>query len=178
MGYAHSLLLTEHDPRIYTMPPRILRFAGPSNSGKTTLIGRVLTELQKHNRSCGVLKHSHHELDVAKSKQGFKDGHQLATFVPTLTTGTNRTLIDIPASHPLHHRTPQEWIDFLFPNVDWVLIEGWRAYDFPTILVGTHPADWTPPQTVMAQYTPAVLSNTIPTWSIEDILQYLLHESS
>ena len=47
------------------MPP-IISIVGNSNSGKTTLIEKLIPELKKRGYRVGVIKHAHHGFNIDK----------------------------------------------------------------------------------------------------------------
>ena len=55
--------------------PPMVSFVGPSGTGKTTLIERVIVELTHRGFRIAVLKHDAHRLDPAPLPTGF--GHDL-----------------------------------------------------------------------------------------------------
>jgi len=114
-------------------PVNIVRFAGPSQQGKTTLIAQLLRELQ-NQYSIAVIKHSHHPLTLP-AKDSTLFSQEGAAF--SLALGTNAVNLTLP---PVQ-KTPTEWINWLFPDADIVFIEGWREHSFPTILVCSEKPD-------------------------------------
>ena len=123
---------------------KILRFAGPSSSGKTTLIVNVLHELKRRGLHVATIKHSHHQLTfpAKDSTRFYQEGSDFSVVL-----GTD----SLHLTMPLNNKSPQELIDWLFPDIDIVLIEGWRSHDFPTILVSKvePPPEWTSPTQII-----------------------------
>ena len=136
-------------------PLNVVRFAGPSQQGKTTLIAQLLRELEPQY-SIAVIKHSHHPLSLP-AKDSTLFSQEGASF--SLAIGTNAVTLTLP---PVN-KTPEEWIHWLFPDVDIVFIEGWREHSFPTIIVCAEKPDeewlfptevvgyigWTPDETAI-----------------------------
>lgn len=132
------------EPSVVTMSI-FLRFAGPSNSGKTTAISTLAKHLRNSNHRLAILKHSHHDLEISK-----KDSEQLflASSEGSVTIGGNKIEIHLPSQE----KTPKEWSNFLFPSADIILVEGWRKHDLPTILLQREPfpQDWLLPKNCIA----------------------------
>lgn len=124
--------------------PNLIRFAGVSGSGKTTLIQELLKEFQKRGLSTACIKHSHHDLELPK-----KDSTLLFTASTdgSIVVGENVVSITLP----LCSKTPQQWAEFLFPETDLIIVEGWRKFDLPTILFSSDlPPNWKRPKTIIA----------------------------
>lgn len=124
--------------------PLLIRVAGISGSGKTTLLQELLGEFNALGHSTACLKHSHHDLELP-----VKDSTRLfqASTDGSVVVGQNVVSITLP----LNSRTPMDWTNLLFPETDIVFVEGWRAFDLPTILLNTNITDdWTMPKTIIA----------------------------
>ena len=149
---------------------KFLRFAGPSNQGKTTYILSLLQELKKREKTVGILKHSHHPITLPPHKDSTQYTQQQADY--SLVVGQNNALFTLPSGS----KTPTEWAQWLFPDADIVLIEGWRAHSFPTILVAVSepPPDWVYPQKIIG-YVGWCPNSTLPQYddvtSVADMLE-------
>jgi len=123
---------------------KILRVAGPSNSGKTSLLLSIIKELKCNGLQVATIKHSHHSLTLPQ-----KDSTQFTVHGSDYSLAIGEDFCQMIT--PKKDKTPQEWIDWLFPEVDVLLIEGWRKYSFPTILVSNQkpPQDWFLPNQII-----------------------------
>ena len=182
--------------------PYIIRFAGPSNTGKTTLIQEIATELCKHELCIGILKHGHHPPTAVvrttdtSPKQQMPDSLRWRQNLPNVDTlyisnehiewNSTITSLETPP-------TPTECIEQYFASHDLLLIEGWRDHVFPTILVyhDDHHSDtyvdieWNTPRNIIGlygsgaqRYYEKILDKILrhpPTYSIENILAHILH---
>ena len=146
----------------------ILRIAGPSNSGKTTFCLQLLELFQKNGVRVGYIKHSHHNPSLPSQK----DSEVL------WNAGVESSLMIGPDHFLLHqkqsNRSPLEWIAFLQWNDDVILVEGWRQYALPTILIAPKPLEpeWTLPSPILGVHPDSHPSNlpTVPRMNPEHIV--------
>ncbi len=151
--------------------PYTIRFSGPSNSGKTTLICNLIEHILSKDLLVGTIKHAHHPLEVAN-----RDGHKMAFSAPNITVGPNRTIIDWPNTMDSRPSLNQLIVQ-MYSHFDVVIVEGWKKYDLPTILTGTPPDNWSLPRSILA-CTTNVAPNwhpEIPRWSLLDVVDHILH---
>ena len=137
----------------------LIRFSGISGSGKTSLIQQVLSNLQTLGVSTACIKHSHHKLDLPR-----KDSSRLfeSSSDGTIVIGENAISITLP----LQSKTPQEWVNFLFSDTDVVIVEGWRKFELPTILLSsTLPEDWFIPKRIIATVGKQLKNTSIPCYN-------------
>ena len=153
--------------------PYIFRVAGPSNSGKTTWLLALLDRLQKEGVNVATIKHSHHKLDVVSRK----DGHQLGALATNITVGSDRMILDQPIDCPPNLF---DLVKQFYPDMDVVLVEGWRGEDIPTLLIAAPPKDWRVPKGIVA-CTKDVRSEaflSVPIWGLEEVLTWILNHES
>lgn len=110
------------------MPP-ILSIVGKSNSGKTTLIEKLVAELKSRGWKIGTVKHDVHGFDIdIPGKDSWR--HRAA--------GADSVIISSPQKLALIKSVPQELtLDELarhyFPDVDLVITEGYKREAQPKI---------------------------------------------
>lgn len=115
------------DGRICTpnvLRPKLLGITGYSGTGKTTLLEKLIPKLTACGLRVGLIKHSHHNVDIDKPG---KDSHRLRT------AGANPTMLVCAERWALMNETPQQAVDFAQllakfdpKEVDLVLVEGFK----------------------------------------------------
>lgn len=113
------------------MSTRVVAFVAKSNTGKTTLLERVILELQQRGYRVGAIKHDAHSFDIDHPG---KDSHRLAA------AGAATMLITSPEKLALikkHAQTPplEELLESYFSDMDIVLTEGFKRSSLPKIEV-------------------------------------------
>ncbi len=116
-----------------TLPP-ILGFAGFSGSGKTTLLEQVIPLLKKTELAIGLIKHSHHDIEMDNPQ---KDSYRLRH------AGSCQFLLATKKRHFLFfeysdqkEREPslEQCIEQLdHTKLDLILVEGFRDEKIPKI---------------------------------------------
>ena len=112
--------------------PVVLGIAGPSDSGKTTLIEKLLPLLRGRGLVVSTIKHVHHPVEVdVPGKDSFR--HR--------TAGADEVMIALPDGWVLHNhstggaRAPIEALVARMAPCDLVLVEGYRDLPVPRIQV-------------------------------------------
>ncbi len=113
------------------MSTPVVAFVAKSNTGKTTLLEKVIQELEKRGYRIGAVKHDAHSFEIDHPG---KDSYRLAA------AGAATTLITSPERLALikrHSRTPplEELVGTYFNDVDIVLTEGFKRSSLPKIEV-------------------------------------------
>lgn len=150
---------------------RVFGITGWKNSGKTTLMERLVAEFCGRGVSVSTIKHAHHNVDV---DQPGKDSHRHRQ------AGAHEVILASSARWALMHelRNDQEpplteLLAHLAP-VDLVLVEGYKAEDHTKIEAALSPAKQpllalSDPRilAVASDYVPSALA--VPTLDINDI---------
>lgn len=113
------------------MKNNVISFVAKSNTGKTTLLEKVITELKTRGYRIGVIKHDAHHFDIDHPG---KDSHRLTQ------AGADTMLISSPEKLAVvkkHTESPpiEELIATYFSDVDLVLTEGFKKSGLPKIEV-------------------------------------------
>ena len=135
---------------------KAIAIVGPSNSGKTGLICRLLEWFAARQLKVAVLKHSHHEHlgDEAKDTGRYRQaGSRLvALAAPGLLQITRSGLKEPPLAAILAE---------LAPDADLILVEGYKSSDLPK--VGLAPPDPAAPLPDYPQLVAWVSPRPLPT---------------
>lgn len=100
----------------------VIAFVGRHNSGKTTLLCRIIGRLQERRIECAVIKHSHHLL----TPDSYDSGKLYAA-------GAKQVYLSTPQETLIYLREEQPWIRF------WAKLElqqtlySWKDLNNPLI---------------------------------------------
>jgi|WetSurMetagenome_2_1015567.scaffolds.fasta_scaffold218573_2 molybdopterin-guanine dinucleotide biosynthesis adapter protein len=112
------------------MPP-IVAFIGKSNSGKTTIIEKLLRELKSRGYRVATIKHSGR--DLVFDKPGTDSWRQLqAGSEMAIVAGTSRLMLIKPISA---QTGPEEIARVLGEDLDIILAEGFKKSSVPKVEV-------------------------------------------
>ena len=112
----------------------LLAFAACSGTGKTTLLKRVIPLLNERGIRPGLIKHTHHDMDVDKPG---KDSYELRK------AGAAQTIVASQKRWALMTETPDEnELDLYYlasrmdeSSLDVILVEGFKYESVPKILL-------------------------------------------
>jgi molybdopterin-guanine dinucleotide biosynthesis adapter protein len=112
---------------------KVVGFAGFSGSGKTTLVEQLIPALKLRGQRVSVLKHAHHSFDIDHpGKDTWR--HREAGAFEVLAASPKRMVLmrefEARVEHSVHDLIAQ-----LRPDVDWVLVEGFKQSDLPKVEV-------------------------------------------
>jgi molybdopterin-guanine dinucleotide biosynthesis protein B len=149
---------------------RVIGFAGWSGAGKTTLIVRLIPELNRRGVSVSTIKHAHHNFDLDQpGKDSYE--HRAAGAEEVLVASANRVAL----MRELRGAPEPSLAELLrlLKNVDLVLVEGFRRDPLPKIEV-FRSANGKPPlypgdRNIVALISDAGLSGGLPHAPIDDI---------
>jgi molybdopterin-guanine dinucleotide biosynthesis protein B len=108
---------------------QIISVVGRSQSGKTTLIEKLIPELKKRGYRIGTIKHAHHGFDIDKSG---KDSWR------HWDAGADTVMVASPGKVAMIKNDDCEALDCLknyFDDVDLVITEGYKKEHKPKIEV-------------------------------------------
>jgi molybdopterin-guanine dinucleotide biosynthesis adapter protein len=148
------------------MPP-VITIVGNSNSGKTTLVEKLIPELKRRGYRVGTIKHAHHGFSMdQKGKDTYR--HRAA--------GADAVLAASPGQIALVKSTTVENLDSLLPyfqDMDIVLVEGFKKEKKPKIEVfrsQIHQAPLFPEDDLLvAVVTDSPFSAKVPVFQFDDI---------
>jgi len=115
---------------------KVFGITGHSGMGKTTLLERLIPELQARGLTISLIKHSHKDIDIDHPG---KDSFRLraAGCKEVLLMGKNRWAL----MHELNHQTepPLSYLLSRLHECDLVLLEGFKSENFPKLEVWRSP---------------------------------------
>ncbi|MED1862857.1 molybdopterin-guanine dinucleotide biosynthesis protein B [Fictibacillus nanhaiensis] len=112
--------------------PVILQVVGYQNSGKTTLISKVLKELRKHHIQTGVIKHHGHgdRIDFNDSGKDTEQHRSAGASISCVTSSKN-SILTMDSELPLNKAI--ELYEML--EMECILIEGYKNIQFPRVVL-------------------------------------------
>jgi molybdopterin-guanine dinucleotide biosynthesis protein MobB len=111
------------------MSTKMVAFVAKSNTGKTTLLEKLIKELKERGYRVGAVKHDAHQFDIDHPG---KDSHRLTAAGAdsmVITSGAQLALVKKHAASP----PLEELIATYFFDVDIVLTEGFKMSPVPKI---------------------------------------------
>jgi molybdopterin-guanine dinucleotide biosynthesis protein B len=109
---------------------RVIGFAGWSGAGKTTLIVKLIPELNRRGLSVSTIKHAHHNFDLDQpGKDSYE--HRAAGAEEVLVASANRVAL-MRELRGAPEPSLGELLRLL-KNVDLVLVEGFKRDPLPKI---------------------------------------------
>jgi len=113
------------------MPP-ILCFVGRSNSGKTTLIERVIPELVKEGYRLATIKHAGHGFNLdTEGKDSWRHKRAGAGMVIVTSKGSLAMFTDVEEEVGVEALRER----YVRDSADLILAEGWKSEGYPKIVV-------------------------------------------
>ena len=148
------------------MPP-LITIVGHSNSGKTTLVEKLIPELKRRGYRVGTIKHTSHGFSMdRKGKDTYR--HRAA--------GADAVLAASPDQITLVKSTADESLDSLLPyflDMDIILVEGYKQEKKPKIEVFRSQIHQTPlfpeDDLLVAIVTDSPYTARVPVFQFEDI---------
>jgi molybdopterin-guanine dinucleotide biosynthesis protein B len=110
----------------------ILSFVGRSNSGKTTLIERVIPELVRAGYKVATVKHAGHGFNLdTEGKDSWRHKRAGASSVMVLSKGSMAMFADVSDQMSVEEVRDR----FLDHSYDLIIAEGWKHESYPKIVV-------------------------------------------
>ncbi len=109
----------------------IVTFIGKSNSGKTTLLVKVIPELKKRGYRIASIKHTHHNVTIDKEGKDSYRHREAGSEIVGLVSGNTLSMVREFPDEPDLEFIRDRYID----NVDILFAEGFKWTDIPKIWV-------------------------------------------
>jgi molybdopterin-guanine dinucleotide biosynthesis adapter protein len=152
--------------------PPLIGIVGWKNSGKTTLVERLVAALTQRGLKVATVKHTHHEL---RARDGTTDGERHAQ------AGAIQTAVISPSQWEIAgklQRTPVPALDDIARRlgpVDIVLVEGFKSAAIPKIEVQRSASQTHEPLAADDSHVIAIAADhaveaaTVPVFALDDI---------
>lgn len=115
-----------------TIPTPILCFVGRSNSGKTTLIERLIPELVNEGYRIATIKHAGHGFDLdTEGKDSWRHKRAGASTVIVTSKGSLAMFADVDEDV----RVEELRARYIRQGTDLIIAEGWKSEGYPKIVV-------------------------------------------
>ena len=115
------------------MPP-FVSIIGKSNSGKTTLIEKLIRELKKRGYMVGTIKHTHHAIQIDRQGKDSARHKNAGAHTVAIHSPDSLTVIKDTKSPSLDSLALDD-IAIYYEDMDIVITEGYRQADKPKIEV-------------------------------------------
>jgi molybdopterin-guanine dinucleotide biosynthesis protein B len=113
-------------------PPPILCFVGRSNSGKTTLIERLIPELVREGYRVATIKHAGHGFDLdTEGKDSWRHKQAGAHTVIVTSKGSLALFTDVEYEVGVEDLRAR----YVNDDIDLIIAEGWKSEGYPKIVV-------------------------------------------
>lgn len=146
----------------------IVSFVGRSNSGKTTLIERVIPELVRAGYRVATVKHAGHGFDLdTEGKDSWRHKRAGAGAVIVMSRGSLAMFSDVPEEMKVEEVRDR----FLDSSYDLIIAEGWKSEGYPKIVVVREQAGEVPfsPDGLLAVVSDKPINVSVPVFDLDDI---------
>ena len=151
------------------MTAKIVALVGKPDSGKTTLLEKLLPELNRRGYRIGTVKHHVHEFEMDKEGKDTWRHKQAGARTVALSSPTGLGVIrDVD-----HDQAIEELLDRYYYDVDLVIAEGYKSTSLPKIEIFRTAAHKNPlpgrDQTWVAMISDTQLDIDLPCLDLDDI---------
>jgi molybdopterin-guanine dinucleotide biosynthesis protein B len=146
----------------------IVSFVGRSNSGKTTLIERVIPELVRAGYKVATVKHAGHGFDLdTEGKDSWRHKRAGASSVMVLSKGSMAMFADVSDQMNVEDVRDR----FLDHTYDLIIAEGWKHEGYPKIVIVREQLGEIPVSTegLLAVVSDKPVDLDIPLFGLDDV---------
>ena len=146
----------------------ILCFVGRSNSGKTTLIERVIPELVRAGYKVATVKHAGHGFDLdTEGKDSWRHKRAGASSVMVLSKASMAMFADVSDQMNVEDVRDR----FLDRTYDLIIAEGWKHESYPKIVVVREQIGEIPVSTegLLAVVSDKAVDLSVPLFGLDDV---------
>ena len=147
----------------------IVSFVGRSNSGKTTLIERVIPELVRAGYKVATVKHAGHGFDLdTEGKDSWRHKRAGASSVMVLSKGSMAMFADVSDQMNVEDVRDR----FLDHTYDLIIAEGWKHEGYPKIVIVREQIGEIPVSTegLLAVVSDKPVELSVPRFGLDDIV--------
>ena len=151
------------------MSTPIICFVGRSNSGKTTLIERVIPELVRAGYKVATVKHAGHGFDLdTEGKDSWRHKRAGASSVMVLSKGSMAMFADVSDQMNVEDLRDR----FLDHTYDLIIAEGWKHEGYPKIVIVREQIAEIPVSTegLLAVVSDKPVELDIPLFGLDDVV--------
>ena len=151
------------------MAPPVIALIGKPDSGKTTLLEKLIPEFKRRGIRIGTVKHHVHEFEMDREGKDTFRHKQAGAHTVALSSPTGLGVIrDVDHDHAI-----DELLDRYYYDVDLVIAEGYKATTLPKLEVFRKSAHDTPlenrDETWVAMISDALPDADLPHLKLDDI---------
>ena len=114
--------------KLFTPRVPIISFVGYSNTGKTTLIEKIISILKKQGIRTAYIKHTHHEINFPSGRKDSERMNEAGAAVSAVLSPKNALIVE-------NREVDIHKILSKIDDVDLIVIEGYKQKEFPKIMV-------------------------------------------
>jgi molybdopterin-guanine dinucleotide biosynthesis protein B len=147
----------------------ILSFVGRSNSGKTTLIERLIPELVRAGYKVATVKHAGHGFDLdTEGKDSWRHKRAGASSVMVLSKGSMAMFADVSDQMRVEDVRDR----FLDRTYDLIIAEGWKHEGYPKIVIVREQIGEIPVSTegLLAVVSDKPVDLSVPLFGLDDVV--------
>jgi len=146
----------------------IVSIVGKSESGKTTLLEGLITELKQRGYKVAVIKHAGEDFELDEVNKDSWRFSQAGSEISAISSSHKLALI----KNLEHDLNPQELSHFIWCDYDLILTEGFKQSSHPKIEVHRKEQGkelLSPPQQLLAVVTDEPLDVDVPQFSRDEV---------
>ena len=147
----------------------IVSIVGLSNSGKTTLIERVIPELVRAGYKVATVKHAGHGFDLdTEGKDSWRHKRAGASSVIVLSKGSMAMFADVSDQMRVEDVRDR----FLDTTYDLIIAEGWKHEGYPKIVIVREQIGEIPVSTegLLAVVSDKPVELSVPRFGLDDVV--------
>ena len=147
----------------------IVSFVGRSNSGKTTLIERVIPELVRAGYKVATVKHAGHGFDLdTEGKDSWRHKRAGASSVMVLSKGSMAMFADVSDQINVEEVRDR----FLDQTYALIIAEGWKHEGYPKIVIVREQVGDIPVSTegLLAVVSDKPVDLSVPRFGLDDVV--------